>query len=63
MRARSRLRALASAGVTSFAIEAIPRITRAQAMDALSSQANVAGYAATLLALYVYAARRKQKGN
>jgi H+-translocating NAD(P) transhydrogenase subunit alpha len=42
--------ALASAGVTSFAMEAIPRITRAQAMDALSSQANVAGYAATLLA-------------
>jgi H+-translocating NAD(P) transhydrogenase subunit alpha len=41
---------LASAGVTSFAMEAIPRITRAQAMDALSSQANVAGYAATLLA-------------
>ena len=31
-------------------MEAIPRITRAQAMDALSSQANVAGYAATLLA-------------
>ncbi len=43
-------RALASGGVTSFAVEAIPRITRAQAMDALSSQANVAGYAATLLA-------------
>jgi NAD(P) transhydrogenase subunit alpha len=43
-------RALASAGVTSFAMESIPRITRAQAMDALSSQANVAGYAATLLA-------------
>jgi NAD(P) transhydrogenase subunit alpha len=42
--------ALAEAGVTSFAMEAIPRITRAQAMDALSSQANVAGYAATLLA-------------
>src|SRR5919197_1495682 len=40
----------AEAGVTSFAMEAIPRITRAQAMDALSSQANVAGYAATLLA-------------
>jgi len=34
-------RALAQAGVTSFAMEAIPRITRAQAMDALSSQANV----------------------
>jgi H+-translocating NAD(P) transhydrogenase subunit alpha len=43
-------RALADAGVTSLAMEAIPRITRAQAMDALSSQANVAGYAATLLA-------------
>jgi NAD(P) transhydrogenase subunit alpha len=42
--------ALAQAGVTSLAMEAIPRITRAQAMDALSSQANVAGYAATLLA-------------
>ena len=43
-------KALAEAGVTSFAMEAIPRITRAQAMDALSSQANVSGYAATLLA-------------
>ncbi|MGH2988758.1 MAG: Re/Si-specific NAD(P)(+) transhydrogenase subunit alpha [Solirubrobacterales bacterium] len=43
-------RALADAGVTSFAMEALPRITRAQAMDALSSQANVAGYAAALLA-------------
>ena len=43
-------RALAEAGVTSCAMEAIPRITRAQAMDALSSQANVAGYAAALLA-------------
>jgi NAD(P) transhydrogenase subunit alpha len=43
-------KALASGGVTSFAMEAVPRITRAQAMDALSSQANVAGYAATLLA-------------
>jgi NAD(P) transhydrogenase subunit alpha len=43
-------RALAGAGVTAFAMEAIPRTTRAQAMDALSSQANLAGYAATLLA-------------
>jgi|SRR4051794_26687213 len=43
-------RALAEAGVTSFAMEAIPRITRAQAMDALSSQANVAGYASVLVA-------------
>jgi NAD(P) transhydrogenase subunit alpha len=43
-------KALQAAGVTSFAMESIPRITRAQAMDALSSQANVAGYAAALLA-------------
>ncbi len=43
-------RALAAAGVTSFAMEAIPRTTRAQAMDALSSQAAAAGYAATLIA-------------
>jgi H+-translocating NAD(P) transhydrogenase subunit alpha len=42
-------RALAAAGVTSFAMEAIPRTTRAQAMDALSSQAAAAGYAATLI--------------
>ncbi len=43
-------KALAESGATSFAMEAIPRITRAQSMDALSSQANVAGYAAALLA-------------
>jgi H+-translocating NAD(P) transhydrogenase subunit alpha len=43
-------RALASAGAVSFAMEAIPRITRAQSMDALSSQATVAGYRAVLLA-------------
>jgi NAD(P) transhydrogenase subunit alpha len=43
-------RALADAGVTGFAMEAIPRITRAQSMDALSSQANIAGYAAALVA-------------
>ena len=42
-------RALASQGVTSFAMEAIPRITRAQSMDALSSQATVAGYRAVLI--------------
>ncbi len=41
--------ALAAAGVTAFAMEAIPRISRAQAMDALSSQANVGGYKAALL--------------
>jgi NAD(P) transhydrogenase subunit alpha len=44
------VKALASAGVTSFAMEAIPRITRAQSMDALSSQATVAGYVAALMA-------------
>jgi NAD(P) transhydrogenase subunit alpha len=38
------------AGVTGFAMEAIPRISRAQVMDALSSQANVAGYKAVLVA-------------
>ncbi|MGD0385780.1 MAG: Re/Si-specific NAD(P)(+) transhydrogenase subunit alpha [Solirubrobacteraceae bacterium] len=43
-------RALAAAGVTAFAMEAIPRISRAQGMDALSSQSNVAGYRAALLA-------------
>jgi NAD(P) transhydrogenase subunit alpha len=43
-------KSLASAGVTSFAMEAIPRITRAQSMDALSSQANLAGYMAVVLA-------------
>src|SRR3954469_21249964 len=42
-------RALAEAGVTAFAMEGIPRTTRAQAMDALSSQAAAAGYAATLI--------------
>jgi H+-translocating NAD(P) transhydrogenase subunit alpha len=44
------VRALAEAGVTSFAMEAIPRITRAQSMDALSSQATVSGYRAALMA-------------
>jgi H+-translocating NAD(P) transhydrogenase subunit alpha len=41
---------LAARGVTAFAMESIPRITRAQTMDALSSQATVSGYKATLLA-------------
>ena len=43
-------RALASAGATALAMEAIPRISRAQAMDALSSQANIGGYKSVLLA-------------
>jgi H+-translocating NAD(P) transhydrogenase subunit alpha len=42
-------RALADAHATAFAMEAIPRISRAQSMDALSSQSNVAGYKAALL--------------
>ena len=42
--------ALAARGVTAFAMESIPRITRAQPMDALSSQATVGGYKAALLA-------------
>ncbi len=41
---------LAKCGAIAFAMESIPRITRAQAMDALSSQATVSGYKATLLA-------------
>lgn len=43
-------RELATAGVTSFAMELLPRITRAQSMDALSSMATIAGYKAVLLA-------------
>ena len=41
---------LAGAGLTSFALEAAPRTTRAQSMDVLSSQANIAGYKAVMLA-------------
>jgi NAD(P) transhydrogenase subunit alpha len=43
------VRALADGGVTTYAMELVPRITRAQPMDALSSQATVAGYKAVLL--------------
>ncbi|MGZ5323793.1 MAG: Re/Si-specific NAD(P)(+) transhydrogenase subunit alpha [Solirubrobacterales bacterium] len=43
-------RSLAAAGVVSFAMEAVPRITRAQSMDALSSQANLGGYMSVLIA-------------
>jgi NAD(P) transhydrogenase subunit alpha len=42
--------ALGGQGVTAFAMEAVPRISRAQSMDALSSQANVGGYKAVLIA-------------
>ncbi len=44
------VRALKARGVTSFAMELIPRISRAQSMDALSSQAAIAGYRAVLIA-------------
>jgi len=47
---RDGLQALASAGLTSFALEAAPRTTRAQSMDVLSSQANIAGYKAVMIA-------------
>jgi NAD(P) transhydrogenase subunit alpha len=43
-------RRLAGAGITAFAVELMPRITRAQAMDALSSMSSLAGYRAVLLA-------------
>ncbi len=43
------IRAIAASGATSFAMEAIPRISRAQSMDALSSQANISGYRAALI--------------
>ncbi len=42
------LKSLASAGIDSFAMELVPRITRAQSMDVLSSQSNLAGYKAVL---------------
>ena len=48
------LAALAKAGVTTFAMELLPRITRAQGMDVLSSQANLAGYRAMIDAAYEY---------
>src|SRR5215831_19439978 len=48
------LKAMADAGVTAFAMEFMPRITRAQAMDVLSSQANLAGYQAVIDAAEAY---------
>ena len=48
------VRALAAAGVTSFALELVPRISRAQSMDALSSQSLVSGYRAVLEAALRY---------
>ena len=48
------LKAMADAGVTTFAMELMPRITRAQVMDVLSSQANLAGYRAVIDAAAEY---------
>lgn len=48
------LNAMASQGITAFSLEALPRNSRAQSMDVLSSQANVAGYKAVLLASHFY---------
>ncbi|WP_271007974.1 Re/Si-specific NAD(P)(+) transhydrogenase subunit alpha [Paucibacter sp. B51] len=51
---RAGLQALAAAGLTSFALEAAPRTSRAQSMDVLSSQANIAGYKAVMMAAERY---------
>jgi NAD(P) transhydrogenase subunit alpha len=45
---------MASTGLSAFALEAVPRITRAQSMDVLSSQANIAGYKAVLMTANMY---------
>ena len=50
------VQALANAGVTAIAMEAIPRISRAQSMDALSSQANIGGYRSVLAGRHAVAA-------
>jgi len=48
------LQRMAQAGLTAFALEAAPRTTRAQSMDVLSSQANIAGYKAVMMAANAY---------
>ncbi|WP_332677767.1 Re/Si-specific NAD(P)(+) transhydrogenase subunit alpha [Brevundimonas sp.] len=53
-RDRETVTALAQANATAFAMEFVPRISRAQVMDALSSQANLAGYRAVIEAAYAY---------
>ncbi len=52
---REGLEALAKQGITAFAMEALPRISRAQSMDVLSSQANLGGYKAVMMAANAYA--------
>ena len=53
-REKETVQALSGASVTAFAMEFVPRITRAQVMDVLSSQANLAGYRAVIEAAYAY---------
>ncbi|WGM31944.1 Re/Si-specific NAD(P)(+) transhydrogenase subunit alpha [Brevundimonas sp. NIBR11] len=53
-REKDTVAAMAGASVTGFAMEFVPRITRAQVMDALSSQANLAGYRAVIEGAYAY---------
>ncbi|RSB47188.1 MULTISPECIES: Re/Si-specific NAD(P)(+) transhydrogenase subunit alpha [Brevundimonas] len=53
-RDKATLEALRGANATAFAMEFVPRITRAQVMDVLSSQANLAGYRAVIEAAYAY---------
>lgn len=53
-REKDTVQALAGAGATAFAMEFVPRITRAQVMDVLSSQANLAGYRAVIEAAAAY---------
>ncbi|MET4684973.1 Re/Si-specific NAD(P)(+) transhydrogenase subunit alpha [Brevundimonas faecalis] len=53
-REKAGVEALKAAGATAFAMEFVPRITRAQVMDVLSSQANLAGYRAVIEAAYAY---------
>ncbi|WP_339744025.1 Re/Si-specific NAD(P)(+) transhydrogenase subunit alpha [uncultured Maricaulis sp.] len=52
--AQERAKALAKAGIDALAMEFVPRISRAQAMDALSSQSNLAGYRAIIEAAHIY---------
>jgi NAD(P) transhydrogenase subunit alpha len=51
---RAGLESMAAAGLVAFALEAAPRTTRAQSMDVLSSQANIAGYKAVMVAANAY---------
>lgn len=53
-REKDTVQALAGANITAFAMEFVPRISRAQVMDALSSQANLAGYRAVIEAAHAY---------